>query len=152
KSSVPVRALSPAMRRIGRQRGPLTRRMAAQGTPRSAAPPWVEALANGNANLPVSTWFDLATVASLIQHTALPQPMMSYVSVTDRVVAGRASLPWFVVWPEGQPVPVTSYSDTYATGQPGQYDSASARAFRKAAIDHLKRVNPGRTSASPAIV
>jgi hypothetical protein len=152
KSSIPVRALSPAMRRIGRQRGPLTRRMAAQGTPRSAAPPWVEALAGGNASLPVSTWFDLATVGSVIQHTALFKPMMSYASVTDQVVANRASMPWFVVRPEGQPVPIVGYSDTYVTGQPGQYDSPSARAFRKAAIDHLKRVNPGRFSASPSVV
>jgi hypothetical protein len=152
KSSIPVRALSPAMRRIGRQRGPLTRRMAAQGTPRSAALPWVEALARGNASLPVSTWFDLATVGSVIQHTALFTPIMSYASVTDQVVASRASMPWFVVRPEGQPGPVTSYSDTYVTGQPGQYDSPSARAFRKAAIDHLKRINPGRSAASPSII
>jgi hypothetical protein len=147
-SSVPVRAISPAMRRIGRQRGPLTRRMAAQGTPRSAAPPWVAALAGGSASLPVPTWFDLATVGSVIQHTALFTPIMSYASVTDQVVANRGGMPWFVVRPEGQPVPI-AYSFSYGTAQ---YDSPTARAFRKAAMDHLKRVNPGRSYTSHVVV
>ena len=48
-------------------------------------------------------------------------------------------MPWFVVRPEGQPVPM-AYSFTYVTPA---VDSPSARAFRKAAVDHLKRVNPG---------
>ncbi|MGZ3338385.1 MAG: hypothetical protein ACXU9B_01295 [Reyranella sp.] len=147
-SSIPVRALSPSMRRIGRQRGPLTRRMAAQGNPRSAAPPWVAALAAGSASLPVPTWFDLSTVSSVAQHTALFAPIMSYASVTDQVVANRGGMPWFVVRPEGQPVPI-AYSFQYLTPQ---YDSPSARAFRKAATDHLKRVNPGRTYVSHVIV
>jgi hypothetical protein len=150
KSSIPVRALSPAMRRIGRQRGPLTRRMAAQGTPRSTAPQMamVSMLAAGNASLPVPTWFDLATVGSVIQHTALFTPIMSYASVTDQVVTNRAGMPWFVVRPEGQPIPM-AYSFPYLTSQ---YDSPTARAFRKAAADHLKRINPGRSSASPSVV
>jgi hypothetical protein len=149
-SSIPVPALSSSMRRIGRQRGPLTRRMAAQGNPRAAAPPWVAALADRSASLPVPTWFDLATVASVIQHTALFTPIMSYASVTDLVVANQGGMPWFVVRPEGQPVPVpTDYPFSYGAAQ---YDSPSARAFRKAAIDHLKRVVPGRTYASHVIV
>jgi hypothetical protein len=141
RSSIPVRALSPAMRRIGRQRGPLTRRMATQGTPRTAAPPMVALLAAGTARLPVPTWFDLATVASVIQHTSLSTPIMSYASVTDPAVANRGGMPWFVVRPEGQPIPI-AYSFSYGTAQ---YDSPSARTFRKAAIDHLKRINPGRS-------
>ncbi len=148
RSAVPVQALSPAMRRIGRQRGPLTRRMAAQGTPRTAAPPMVAMLAAGTASLPVLTWFDLATVGSVIQHLSPPAPILSYASATDQVVANRGGMPWFVVRPEGQPVPIV-YSFSYGTAQ---YNSPSARAFRTAAIDHLKRINPGRSSVSTTVV
>ena len=73
---------------------------------------------------------------------------MSYVSVTDQVVASPAGMPWFVVRPEGQPIPM-AYSFPYLTPA---VDSPSARAFRKAAVDHLKRINPGRVYASHVIV
>jgi hypothetical protein len=146
-SSIPVRALSPSMRRIGRQRGPLTRRMAAQNAPRTGTP-WVSALADGSASLPVVTWFDLATISSVSSHTSPPAPIMSYLSVTDQVVAGPPGRPWFVVRPEGQPIPM-AYSFPYLTPA---VDSPSARAFRKAAVDHLKRINPGRVYSSHVIV
>jgi hypothetical protein len=135
------------MRRIGRQRGPLTRRMAAQNAPRTATP-WVSALADGSASLPVFTWFDLATVGSVSSHTSPPGTVMNYFSVTDQMVAARVGMPWFVVRPEGQPVPIT-YSFSYGTPA---VDSPTARAFRRAAIDHLKRINPGRVYSSHVIV
>ena len=73
---------------------------------------------------------------------------MSYVSVTDQVVAGPPGRPWFVVRPEGQPIPM-AYSFPYLTPA---VNSPSARAFRKAAVDHLKRINPGRVYSSHVIV
>jgi len=73
---------------------------------------------------------------------------MNYVSVTDQMVAARIGMPWFVVRPEGQPVPIT-YSFSYGTPA---VDSPTARAFRRAAIDHLKRINPGRVYSSHVIV
>src|SRR5215470_7035921 len=144
-TSIPLPALSPAMRRIGRQRGPLTRRVAARGGPgRSPTTTWVATLEAGAASLPVPIWFDLVTVGAVTQHMAPVATIMSFATVTDQMVAARDGMPWFVVRAEGQPVPI-AYSFPYHTPL---YDSSSARAFRAAAIDHLKRINPGRTFTS----
>ena len=100
---IPGPALSPAMRRMGRQRGPLTRRAAAQGLPRSAT--WVASLGSGAATLPVPVWFDLATVSAVAQHMNPPAPGLPYGAVTSQAVASRGGAPWFVVRPEGRAGP-----------------------------------------------
>ena len=43
-TALPLQAASTAMRRIARERGPITRRIAAQGLMRSASPSWMMAL------------------------------------------------------------------------------------------------------------
>jgi len=53
-------------------------------------------------------------------------------------------MPWFVVRAEGQPVPIEPVSHG-----PAANDSPSARAFRKAAVEHLTRVDPGRAATIP---
>ena len=139
-NGIPTPALSPAMRRMGRQRGPLTRRAAAQGVPRSVT--WVASLESGVAALPVPAWFDLVTVAAVSEHMSPPGAVLPYSAVTSQVVANRGGAPWFVVRPEGQPVPI-AYSFTYGTPS---FDSPSALAFRRAAAEHLGRIRPDRGS------
>src|SRR5262249_59372067 len=51
-TAIPVQALSPAMRRMGRERGPPTRRIAAQGGTRFTRGTWVATLEAGTAGLP----------------------------------------------------------------------------------------------------
>jgi hypothetical protein len=130
------------MRRMGRQRGPFTRRAAAQGLLRSAT--WVASLAAGTAALPVLAWFDLVTVTAVAQHLNPPAAVLGSAAVTEAVVANRGGAPWFVVRPEGQPIPI-AYSFPFGAAS---FDSPSAHTFRSAAVEHLARIKPNRSSGS----
>ncbi|MGE0258840.1 MAG: hypothetical protein AB7T18_08800, partial [Alphaproteobacteria bacterium] len=101
---------------------------------------WVASLESGAAALPVPTWFDLVTVTAVSQHMNPPGAVLPYGAVTAQAVANRGGAPWFVVRPEGQPVPI-AYSFTYGTPA---FDSPSAAVFRRAAAEHLGRIRPDR--------
>jgi hypothetical protein len=139
-TTIPVQALAPAMRRIGRERGPLTRRIAAQGGARFTHGTWVATLGAGTAGLPAPTPLDLATMSAVSQHMAPPGNFRPYTAVTGSVIANWDGMPWFVVRAEGQPVPI-GFLPNHGTSAD---DSPSARAFRRAAVEHLTRVDPGR--------
>jgi hypothetical protein len=139
-TTIPVQALTPAMRRIGRERGPLTRRVVAQGGTRFSRGTWVATLAAGHAGLPAPSTLDLATMTAVSQHMAPPGNFRAYAAVTGAVIANWDGMPWFLVRAEGQPVPIEF---SFSHGQAAN-DSPSARAFRKAAVEHLTRVDPGR--------
>jgi hypothetical protein len=141
-NGIPAPALSPAMRRMGRQRGPFTRRAAARGLSRSAT--WVASLRAGTAALPTLTWFDLVTVMAVAQHMSPPAAVLGYSAVKNQVIVDRGGAPWFVVRPEGRPISIADSSFTYGSAS---YDSPSARAFRGAAAEHLARITPERTGS-----
>jgi len=141
-TTIPVQALTPAMRRIGRERGPLTRRIAARGGTRFVLGTWVEALESGTAGLPAPSPLDLETMTAVSQHMAPPGSFRGYAAVTGPLVADWGGVPWFVVRAEGQAVPI-EFSFSYGSAA---NDSPSARAFRNAAVEHLTRVDPGRAA------
>jgi hypothetical protein len=143
-TSIPVQALTPAMRRIGRERGPLTRRIAARGGTRFIFGTWVESLETGAADLPAPSPLDLETMTAVSQHMAPPGSFRGYAAVTGPLVASWGGVPWFVVQAEGQAVPI-EFSFSYG---PAANDSPSARAFRNAAVEHLTRVDPGRQATT----
>ncbi|MEO8631290.1 MAG: hypothetical protein ABI612_24825, partial [Betaproteobacteria bacterium] len=140
-TQVPTQAISPAMRRIGRQRGPITRRIAAQGALRSATNTWVATLSAGTAALPVSTWFDAATVTQICSWMNPPGTVRAFSAVTYAAIHDMFhGHPFFDIAAEGQPVVVPPL-----TGLPAGIDvRSSAMAFRIAAGANLKRVDPGR--------
>jgi hypothetical protein len=144
-TSIPVHALAPAMRRISRERGPLTRRIAAQGGTRFSRGTWVATLEAGTAGLPAPSALDLATVTAVSQHMAPPGSFRAYAAVTGSVIANWGGMPWFVVRAEGQPVPI-GFFPSHGTSAD---DSPSARAFRRAAFEHLTRVDPARGAVIP---
>jgi hypothetical protein len=144
-TNIPVQALTPAMRRIGRERGPLTRRIAAQGGARFSRGSWVATLEAGTAGLPAPSALDLGTMTAVSQHMAPPGSFRAYSTVTGSVIANWGGVPWFVVRAEGQPVPI-EFSFSHGTSAD---DSPSARAFRRAAVEHLTRVDPGRGAIIP---
>ena len=119
-TSLPISATRTAMRRIGRQRGPLSRRIAAKSVDRFATPSWVAFLNQG------------------IGAAAPPPPTIVQASVpalptVDAVVNAL----WnrnFQVAAENQPLPPLPAADPLPPGwdYPGH--------FRKAAADHLARV------------
>ncbi len=139
-TSIPIQALAPAMRRIGRERGPLTRRIGARGGTRFNRGTWVATLESGTAGLPAAGTLDLTTMTAVSEHMAPPGNFRTYANVTSAVIANWDGMPWFVVRPEGQPVPI-EFSFSHG---PAANDGPSARAFRKAAVEHLTRVDPGR--------
>jgi hypothetical protein len=143
-TTIPVQALTPAMRRIGRERGPLTRRIAARGGTRFTLGTWVATLEAGTAGLPVSSPLDLVTLTAVSQHMAPPGSFRGYGAVTGPLVAGWGGVPWFVVRAEGQAVQI-DFSFIFGSAA---NDSASARAFRNAAVEHLTRVDPGRQATT----
>lgn len=148
QSALPVQAASPAMRRIGRQRGPLTRRVAAQGVQRSASVTWIGKLNLGGALFFVTTpAVTLATINAVRQQLPGGAPnISSFGAVTDSTVANMRGRPLFRISPEGQPVTVPPLQ-----ALPPSADSATARDFRVAARDHLQRLNPGRLLILPPL-
>jgi hypothetical protein len=121
-SSLPVPATTAAMRRIGRQRGPLTRRIAAQGYARSPDKTWVARLNIGGGPPPAA----LPTIDRAGQHS-LP--------IGNSVVAAI----WnsgFQVAAEGQPLGPLPAVDPL----PPDWDYPGF--FRAAAAEHLSRIRP----------
>jgi hypothetical protein len=119
RSPLPVAATRSAMRRIGRQRGPLTRRLSARGLTRSPTDTWVALLNNlGN---PV-----VAASPPALDHSPIP-------ALPTQHLGGDSWFGAFPVAPEGAPVampgePVLVQQRTEVPGY-----------FRAAAIDHLAR-------------
>ena len=126
-TSLPVPATRTAMRRIGRQRGPLTRRITAKGVGRSINTTWVACL-----NLGIVSG---APALPTIVRAALP-PLP-----TVETVVGASWNSGFQVAAENQPLLPLPAVDPLPPGwdYPGH--------FRKAAADHLSRLRP-RISAS----
>jgi hypothetical protein len=139
-TSIPVQALAPAIRRIGRERGPLTRRIAAGGGARFTRGTWVATLEAGTAVLPAPSPLDLATMSAVSAHMAPPGTFRTYVAVTSALIGNWDGVPWFVVRAEGQSIPMEL---SFSHG-PAANDSPSARAFRRAAVEHLTRIDPER--------
>lgn len=140
--ALPIQAASTAMRRIARERGPITRRIAVQGLVRSASPSWMSAL-----NSDVGFFFltptlpDMATFGVIRERIANPAGLSQFREVTADTVAitSMGSRPHFRIAPEGQPV---FHAGRY---QPVPLvDNPTSHNFRTAAQAHLARVNPGR--------
>jgi hypothetical protein len=142
---LPVRATSPAMRRIGRVRGPISRRIAAQGGTARAAT-WMTTLVTTGVSFVGQPWLDLVTVSVIRQRIPLPSQISPFEFVTDTSVAGGdfSGNPSFQIVAEGQPVPTNPFR-----GLPSTFDTPAARTFRVVAKTHLARINPGRKAAQP---
>src|SRR5262249_10761813 len=104
-TALPVRAASSTMRRIGRERGPMPRRVMMQGVTRSAGFTWVAALNTSDSAFVAPPWQDLANVQSVRDHLLNPALVRAYRDVTAPLVAGMAGRPGFAIVAEGQPVP-----------------------------------------------
>ena len=121
-TSLPVAATSAAMRRIGRQRGPLTQRIIAQGYTRSPDKTWVAHLNIGDS--PPAAGPPITQQASL---SGLP--------TLDSVV-GAIWNSGFQIAAEGQPLPALPAVDPL----PPSWDYPGL--FRAAAAEHLSRIRP----------
>ena len=132
-SSLPASAVRVPMRRIGRQRGPLTRRVAAQGYARSGDNTWVARLNEGDSTAPQVP----PPAADFARLAGLPS--------VDAVVG----TPWnrgFQVSPENQPLPPLPAVDLL----PAAWDWPGL--FRSAAAEHLGRLRPPRPTTVEAHV
>jgi hypothetical protein len=140
-SALPLQATSAAMRRIGRERGPVTRRVVAQGVARSTAVSWVGALNASTAVIFVTPppLPDVATFNAVIQRLVQPASIASFAEVTDVAIGSTSGRPTFQVAAEGAPVTVPPMQPLSPDA-----DSGTARDFRNAAQAHLARVNPAR--------
>ncbi|MEJ8823736.1 hypothetical protein WKW80_17120 [Variovorax humicola] len=135
--ALPVAATSPAMRRIGRERGPFTRRIAAQGLTRSTTLTWVAKLGGGlTFNAPPAT--DQATIDA-VRARVPSATIRPYREVTQALIDGLSGRPNFQVMPEGAPINVPQVTVMILLP-----DNQAAHDFRLAASEHLGRVNPGR--------
>ncbi len=147
-TALPMMAASTAMRRIARERGPITRRIAAQGLTRSASPSWIKAL-NSNIAFAFITPVlpDMATFGVVRDRVPQPAGLSLFREVTAETVAATSTgaRPHFRIAPEGQPV-----------FHPGRYkpvplvDNPTSLNFRTAAQAHLALVNPGRIRVEPS--
>ena len=143
-STLPLRATGAAMRRIGRTRGPVTRRVVKQGLARQGASSWVTRMNVVIAFQFVRASTDLATVTALRQLVpGLNSPGLD--GVTEQTVGNMFGQPGFTVVAEGAPVPVPRLRDF-----PQSSDSATARDFRNAAREHLARIDPARPTGMSA--
>jgi hypothetical protein len=137
RTALPVAAASTAMRRLGRERGPLTRRAAAQGVIRSNTTPWLATLGRGSVTFVVPA-ADFVTISAVRRRLAANVSLRPYLEVTEPLIAGLVGRPNFRVLPDGAPVPVPPAVLIILP------DNQAAAAFRAAAREHLARVNPGR--------
>lgn len=126
-TSLPVPATRTAMRRIGRQRGPLSRRIAAKGVTRTLDTTWVARL-NFNNAMPA------------LRLPAIVQASLPPLATAEAVVVANWNSS-FRIAPENQPMIPLAAVDPLPAGwdYPGH--------FRKAAADLLARVGP-RINAS----
>lgn len=139
-SVLPVKATSPAMRRIGRERGPLTRRVSLQGGARTAQTSWIVKLNTAVALSFVSApWWDVASFGMVRERVAQPSSLRRYSEVTDATVTNVFGRPVFQIVADGQPVAVQGLNNL-----PPGADSPTAHQFRLAAREHLTRIRPGR--------
>jgi hypothetical protein len=139
-SALPLQAASTAMRRIARARGPITRRIAAQGLVRSATPNWMTVLNSAVAfNFLTPALPDMATFGIVRGRVTQSAILSQSREVTAEAVGNVAGRPHFRIAAEGQPV-----------FHPGRYrpvplvGNPTSRNFRLAAQAHLARVNPNR--------
>jgi hypothetical protein len=140
--ALPIQAASTAMRRIARERGPITRRIAAQGLARSATPNWMNALNSTLAFTFITPVLpDMATFGVVRERVPQPASLSHFREVTAEALDATqtGSRPHFRVTPEGQPV----FHPGLARPVP-LVDNPTSRNFRAAAQAHLARVNPGR--------
>jgi hypothetical protein len=139
-SPLPLKATSAAMRRIGRERGPLTRRVAAQGGTRSMQTGWVTLLnTNAMSSFVAAPRWDVAGFNVVRQRVAQPATLAAFSSITAEAVTGMRGRPVFQIVAEGLPVTVQGVNNVSPA-----LDSPTARSFRLAASAHLARINPGR--------
>ena len=141
-SALPMQAIGTAMRRIGRHRGPLTRRINSQGYSRSLTNTWAACLNQGGGS-PVAVPFQsIFRVGS----GGLPgPPLLPFWQVTDTLVAATGSHPFTEIVRADYTKPAVFYQP----GFPPNADSLAAQKFRAAAIEHLSRIKPGRAPVSP---
>lgn len=121
-SSLPVAATQTAMRRIGRQRGPLSRRIGMQGFTRFPDHTWVARL-NLGGSMP-------APVRAAPVFAKLPD-----LPTTDDVTAAIWNFR-FTIAPEERPLATLPTVDPL----PGNWDYPGH--FRSAIFDHFKRLRP----------
>ncbi len=121
-SRLPVGATRTAMRRIGRQRGPLTRRLVAKGSIRPAANTWVARLNYGGSAAPPTR-----PIAVFAKPPAIPTTQEVTAAVWNR---------GFTIAPENRAIPTLPTVDLL----PGDWDYPGH--FRSAVFDHLKRLRP----------
>ena len=151
--ALPLQAASTAMRRIARERGPITRRVAAQGLKRSATSNWMTVLNNATAlNFIFATPVlpDIATFGVIRERVSQPTALSQFREMTTEAVTNVAQRPHFRIAPEGQAVFHPGVSRPVPL-----VDNPTSHNFREAAEAHLARVNPGRMGiifAPPAVL
>jgi hypothetical protein len=138
-SAVPLRATSPPMRRIGRQRGPITRRVLGQGAAHQGELSWITKLNVSSATFIAPPSIVIASFDVVRQRIAQPSAIRSFQEVNAALVGHFVRRPHFHVVAEGQPVVVPPLGQSIFLP-----DSASAAQFRAAARKHLERVKPDR--------
>ena len=137
--ALPLQAVSTAMRRIARERGPITRRIAAQGLVRSETPNWMRVLNTTIAfNFLTPALPDMATFGAVRERVPQPGILSLFREVTAEVVHNMAGRPHFRIAPEGEQVFHPGFSRPVPL-----VDNPTSRNFREAAKAHLARVNPG---------
>lgn len=140
-SALPARAFGPAMRRITRERGPVARRVALQGSARALHTGVFATLNVATLSSAAPPPAGLATIDAL--RAAGASAVRRLAEVDEQRIGNMFGRPGFQVVPAGQPVPVSALQ-----ARPQSEDTPSARAFRDAAREHLARVNPARPLVS----
>jgi hypothetical protein len=128
------------MRRIARERGPMTRRVSSIGGSRAASGSWVSVLSTMTAmDFIVETLPDTATFQVIRQRLGPNNVLSTYANVNATTVAAMSGRKTYQIAPEGQPVVVQPVQP-----DPPDADSPTARNFRAAAQAHLARIRPER--------
>ena len=136
-AAVPLKAMAPAMRKLTRTTGPVSRRLLSVASNSTGMKRFLSRI---NVDLPVIAQPapGMVTFNTLRAQTGLAS-IRAYAQVTRDAVAAMPGAPHFQIEPEGTRILMPVRDETIPLE-----DNAVAAAFRAAAGAHLEKLNPAR--------
>jgi hypothetical protein len=139
RTALPLRSMAPAMRKLSRARGPVTRRLGNAARVSAGMNGFVARVNVATAIFVTPPTPTMATFNTVRQQSAGLSTLRGYPQVTRDVVVEMPGAPQFQIMPEGTRIRMPVEGVELA-----MQDNAVAAAFRAAASAHLEKLNPGR--------
>lgn len=139
RTALPLKSMTPAVRKLSRTRGPVNRRLSSAARVSAGMGGFVARVNEATAIFVTPPTPAMATFNAVRQQNASLSTVTTYQQVTGDSVAAMPGAPQFQMMPEGTRIRMP----VEGTEVP-LVDNAVAAAFRAAASAHLEKLNPAR--------